>query len=670
MDSSPDCKNSQQQIQRLQEENNALKKQVKNLKDQRDTYRQLIENLNEVLYITDIDATVTYITPNVEKISGYRPDEIIGRCYIDFVCPEDLPNRLDFFEKVASGKGVATEYRYRTKEGGYVWVMSNARGIFQNGEISGIQGMLVDITERKNMEQALQESEQRYRNILESIEDGFYEIDMDHNILFCNQALCRILGCSREELIGMPAKNFMDQKNRKKISRAVMSVNKTGEPWRFIDWELIGKDGSIRHIESSLTLVKDDQATPLKYRGIARDVTERKIAEKEKQRLQARLRHAHQMEAIGTLAGGIAHDFNNILSSVIGYAELTKDHLEKDSLPHQNLARINEAGLRAKDLVRQILTLARPIEEDARPVSLVSMIKEALKMLRSTLPSSIELVENISDNNLMINADPTQLHQMIINLATNAKHAMDSGVGTMTVTIEATRFDNSIQNKNPGLRPGDYAHIAVSDTGAGIPEKHINRIFEPYFTTREKGLGTGLGLSIVHGIVKSHNGYIEAESHVGKGSTFHVYFPLIRGKKPQPGDLKKTSLLGGSECILLVDDELPIVEMEQQSLASLGYTIIARTSSIEALQTFKAEPGKFDLVITDMTMPNMTGDMIAREFKKLRPEMPIILCTGFSEHIEKKNGNPEIDAFLLKPVVRDKMAGTVRKVLDAAKNES
>jgi len=670
MHSSSERKNPQQEIKRLQEENAAVKKQVKDLQNYREGYRRLIENLNEVLYTTDLSATVTYVSPNIEQLTGYKPEEIIGYNYLDFVCPEELSNRLEFFEKVIAGEGVATEYRYKIKDGSCVWVMTKARGIFENGEIKGVQGMLVDITERKKMEQALLESEQKYRNILETIEEGFYEINLAHEIIFCNKALCKILGYTMDELIGVPAKKFMDKKNRAKILKATKWVYKTGESWKFMDWELTRKDGSIRHIESSLSLVKDDHGAPLKFTGIARDVTERKIAEQEKESLQAQLRHAHQMEAIGTLAGGIAHDFNNILSSVIGYTELTKDYLKEGTLAHQNLSRIHEAGLRAKSLVRQILTLARPEDEGAYPVALVPLIKEALKMLRSTLPSSIELIENIMEQDLLVNADPTQLHQMIVNLATNAKHAMGNGIGRLTVSVEPIAFDKDIQKRNIDLQPGNYVHVSVTDTGAGIEDRYLNQIFDPYFTTRERGVGTGLGLPIVHGIVKSHKGHIEVKSQVGKGSTFHVYLPLLPGRELQAQEKDIPILPRGSECILIVDDEHLIVQMEQQSLERLGYTVEPRTSSIEALKAFQAQPEKFDMAIIDMTMPNMTGDTLADELKKLRPDIPIILCTGFSERIDNETHIPNIDAFLFKPVDREEMARTVRKLLDDAKKES
>jgi CheY-like chemotaxis protein len=247
---------------------------------------------------------------------------------------------------------------------------------------------------------------------------------------------------------------------------------------------------------------------------------------------------------------------------------------------------------------------------------------------------------------------------------------MGNGIGRLTVSVEPIAFDKDIQKRNIDLQPGNYVHVSVTDTGAGIEDRYLNQIFDPYFTTRERGVGTGLGLPIVHGIVKSHKGHIEVKSQVGKGSTFHVYLPLLPGRELQAQEKDIPILPRGSECILIVDDEHLIVQMEQQSLERLGYTVEPRTSSIEALKAFQAQPEKFDMAIIDMTMPNMTGDTLADELKKLRPDIPIILCTGFSERIDNETHIPNIDAFLFKPVDREEMARTVRKLLDDAKKES
>ena len=404
--------------------------------------------------------------------------------------------------------------------------------------------------------------------------------------------------------------------------------------------------------------------------GIVFDITERKMAEKEKAELKKRLQQAQKMESIGTLAGCIAHDFNNILSAVLGYTDLALQDTQNGTLLHNYLSEVMTAGDRAKNLVKQILTISRHGNKELKLIKIVPLIKEVLIMLRSTIPTSIEFHENMCGDPLIVNADPTQLHQIILNLATNAKQAMVEGSGVLEVGVDSVAFDSDIKNKYPDMQPGKYARITVSDTGIGIPEKNLDKIFEPYFTTKEKEEGTGLGLSVVHGIVKSHNGHVTVYSISGKGTTFHVYLPLVKKTSSDLPRQKTEPLPVGTEWILLVDDEPPIVKMQQQHLEQLGHTVTASTSSLEALEALRSSPDKFDLVITDMTMPKMTGDELSREIKKIRSDIPVILCTGFSEKINGHGENLDIEAFLMKPIDKAKMAKTVRQVLDEAKGKS
>lgn len=646
-----------------------LEQGLKKSRKEAEKYRQLIENLTEVLYMLDLEARVTYVSPNIENISGYRPEEIMGRKFSDFVHPEDLENRMHYFMRVVSGEGITTEYRYLTKSGETVWVMTKARPVFEGDEVVGMQGMLVDITSRKEMEEELRKSEERYRNILESVEDGYYEVNADGTLLFFNDSMCKILGYHSSELWGIDVKNLMDEKKARRITDTAAWVYKTGHSYKAFDWELIRKDGSTCYVEASVSLRRDSEGQPQKLYGIARDITERKKAEQEKENLRSQLRRSQQMEAIGTLAGGVAHDFNNILSSVIGYAELSLSEIQEETVIHKNLSRILEAGNRAKDLVRQILTLARDDKDEFTPVAVMPMIKETMKLLHSVLPATIDLKENINTReSLIVNANPTQFHQIIMNLATNAKYAMDNNYGTLEVSVAPVYFDKSAAKHYTERKPGHYVRIAVSDTGTGISPEILHKIFSPYFTTKERGVGTGLGLSIVHGIVKKHKGHISVYSELGKGTAIQVYLPLAKGgEQTKATDQKDISLPLGRESILLVDDEQFITELEKEYLEKLGYEVTARTSSVEALEAYKAKPEKFDLVITDMTMPNMTGDSLARKIKRIRSDIPVILCTGFSENINGDSENSRVDAFLMKPVTRAKMAETVRSVLDDIK---
>lgn len=667
----PACSELEHRVRELEKENTRLRRVEQELRSREEAarktaekYRQLVENLHEILYILDPEARITYISPNSDKILGYKPDEMIGRKYTEFVHPDDLPGRDQQFQKFLSGEKLSEEYRFISKYGQTLWCMINARPVFGKDGLEGLYGILVDITERRQVEEALRRSEERYRTILETIEDGYFEVDIAGNFTFFNDSMCRMLGYTSDELMGMNNRQYMDEENARRVYETFNWVYRTGNPCKGFDWELIRKDGSVCRIENSVSLVRDEHGRPAGFKGIARDVTEREKARLEKRELEAQLRQAQKMEAIGTLAGGIAHDFNNILSAVIGYAELSLQEVEKDTLLHTNLSRVLTAGNRARELVKQILTLSRRGDAEFTPVPVVPLVKEALKMLRSTFPASIEVREAIlSGEQHIVVADPTQIHQLIVNLATNAKHAMDQENGVLEIRVQPVTLDEYSCWDSSELRPGDYVKITVSDTGEGIAESNLEKIFEPYFTTREKGVGTGLGLSIVHGIVKGHKGGISVDSQPGRGSSFHVYLP-VAGRECGDALQEKTEgwLPGGKERILFVDDEQFIVEMQQKSLASLGYAVTSKTSGTEALEVFLENPAGFDLVITDMTMPDMNGKRLASNIKKIRPDIPVILCTGFGD------GGPDkaedTDCFFIKPVDRAKMAKAVRALLD------
>ena len=383
--------------------------------------------------------------------------------------------------------------------------------------------------------------------------------------------------------------------------------------------------------------------------------------------LEERLRQAQKMESIGTLAGGIAHDFNNILSAILGFSELALDDVETGTMLYEDLTEIMKSGNRARELVQQILAFSRHDEAETRPVQIAPIVKEVVKMLRATIPSSIQIQENLCREKLIVNADPTQLHQVILNLATNAKQAMaDTEAGILAISADAISFDKGIENQYPDILPGEYARITVSDTGSGISKADLAKIFDPYFTTKQKGDGTGLGLFVVHGIIKKYQGTITVYSEPGKGTTFHVYLPIIKKYFQEKSIHPAGPLPKGTERILMVDDEPSILKVQQQFLERLGYTVTSRVSSVEALEAFRTSPENFDLVITDMTMPHMTGEGLIREIRKIAPAMPMILCTGFSEKVNGDRASAlHVDGFLMKPVNQAQLATMVRSILDS-----
>jgi signal transduction histidine kinase/ActR/RegA family two-component response regulator len=380
---------------------------------------------------------------------------------------------------------------------------------------------------------------------------------------------------------------------------------------------------------------------------------------------ERQLQQVLKIQAIGTLAGGIAHDFNNILFPIVGYTELTMDEVPADSVAHNNLEEILKAANRAKELVKQILTFSRQSGQERKPVEVQLVTKEALKLLRASIPVSIEIVQNIDENCAPVMGDATQIHQVIMNLCTNAYQAMQDTDGKLEVSLKEIYVEYEHTVQKIGMQPGRHVQLQVKDEGCGMDAAVLDRIFEPYYTTKEQGKGTGLGLSVIHGIIKNHRGDITAVSAPGKGAVFTVLLPVVEEGDVQTEYEPVNGAEKGSERILLVDDEEQIISMERQMLENLGYRVTARTDSVEALKVFSEQPEEYDLVITDMTMPHMSGDELAQKLLDVKPDIPVILCTGFNEDItEEKALEMGIQKFLMKPVIKNDLASTIRSVLD------
>lgn len=399
--------------------------------------------------------------------------------------------------------------------------------------------------------------------------------------------------------------------------------------------------------------------------GIAfEDVTEQKEAEEARAQLEDRLRQAQKMEAIGTLAGGIAHDFNNILAAILGYTELALGEAPDTGTIKSSLQEVMEAGYRAKDLVHQILTFSHHAEHERRPLQVRLIVKEVLKLLRASLPATIEIRPQLQAESAFVLADPTEIHQIIMNLATNAYHAMRDGGGVLEIGLSSVELDAQAIPAMPELREGRYVRLTIRDTGQGMDAATLERAFKPFFSTKEVGEGTGLGLSIVHGIVTDCGGAIQVLSEPGQGTSFHVYLPQVTAT-PQAKVLPERSFPGGNERVLLVDDEEPITRCGKYFLQSHGYTVTALTSSVEALDMFRLHPERFDLVVTDETMPKLTGSELAKELLAIRHDLPIVLCSGMikdsvAEEV-KKNGVRE---YLSKPFTSLQLGEAIRRALD------
>ena len=459
--------------------------------------------------------------------------------------------------------------------------------------------------------EALRKSEEKYRHLVEFTVDWVWSCDIEGRQTYSNKAVEHILGYEVHEILNASAFSLMHPEYRERVQEWMRQAVEEKRGWKGTVTKWRHKNGSSRFLETTAQPILDAEGNLTGFSGIDRDVTERKKAIEEKEKLENKLRQARKMEAIGALAGGIVHDFNNILFPILGYAEMMLDDTLEDRTLRDCIHHIVLGAKRARDLVKQILTFSRQTDQELKPLKVQLIVKEALKLSRSTLPSTIEIIEGIGDDCGLMMADATQIHQIVMNLITNAYYAMHETGGKLEVTLKEVEL--GIEDlKDQTMSPGPYACLTVADTGTGMEKPVLDRIFDPYFTTKGKGEGTGLGLAVVHGIVTGYGGDIKVYSEPGIGTAFHVYLPVIRSQAEAKEIGTISQVPGGTEHILLVDDEDQIVRMVKQMLERLGYQVTVRTSSIDALEEFRSDPDRFDLVITDMTMPNMTGIQLSQ----------------------------------------------------------
>ena len=637
------------------------------LSEKDNSYRALVENTPDIFYRTDLNGKVLYASSAVYQQSGYTVDEVIGvdLALTAYENPEERDKLLDELRK----KGFVRNFeaRLKRKDGSTWWACTNAQFFWDaDGNVLGVEGITRDLTNIKEAEEEqrrtrleLEASHQMLQSVFDAVPDLLIVIDREFRIQYSNyrgpgRAL-NALAASRETCYSR-FKHFKQPCE----NCCALSVFATGQ---IVERQMFSAEDG-RTSEVRAFPIFDAQRNVQMVVEHWRDITDQKKAESERQDYEARIRQMQKMEAIGTLAGGIAHDFNNILVAVIGYAELGLAELPKQSPVHHNLKQILAAGMRARDLVCQILTFSRQNKPELKPLQMTTLVADALKMLRSTLPSTIEITQLLAPNLDYVMADPTQIHQIIMNLCTNAAQAMEEEGGHLIVNLSQVELSARMVAKHPDSQPGRYVLLSVRDTGKGIAPDHLDKIFHPYFTTKEKGKGTGLGLAVVHGIVQSYGGFINVLSPRGRGATFNVYIPTIDSVLAEE-DIAAVELPGGSERILLVDDEPLVMEVIAEMLSRSGYRVHPVDGSLEALALFRRKPAEFDLVLTDMTMPKMTGDRLSHEIKSLRPDIPVILCSGYSEKLAgKKAVDLGLEGLLMKPVDQEELVKTVRSVLD------
>ena len=492
--------------------------------------------------------------------------------------------------------------------------------------------------------------------IIEQTEDNVVIMDSHRSIIYINPAFERSSGYTCKELMGKPLRHLRSDQHDNTYFRKMKEVLDQGETWMGTIVNK-GKGGVDFEIDGTISPLRDTSGAITHWVAVGRNMDRFRKLEMELQRVQ-------KMEALGTLAGGIAHDFNNILTAVMGFIEMEFLDAETGSRTHGRMEKALAACSRARDLVKQILSFSSKGEQRRKPLRIGPLVEDVLQMMRATLPTTIAIQTDFTEAQALILGDSTQIHQILVNLCTNAAHAMRLSGGTLKISLKQVEMDDTHAFEHPDLLPGSYLRLAVSDTGTGMDRGTRERIFEPFFTTKAPGEGAGVGLSVVHGIVKSHGGKIIVRSELGKGSTFELYFPRIEGIEEHSGGLTEPSP-GGNERILLVDDEEIVLTMTTEMLHNLGYEVVSARQSSEALEIFRSRPDRFHLIITDQTMPGMTGMELATEVLQVKQDMPIILCTGFSnENVWETALTIGIRKILSKPFVLDELASSVRDILD------
>jgi len=591
----------------LEAVNTTLARNVKALEASEEQFRSLVATIPDIVYRIDSRGRFTFINEAVKKL-GYNPDELMGQHFRKIIVPK--------YEKKISLKELFNDTKKINIPDKPVKLFDERRT--GKRKTTGLEIQLL-----------CRDSSRLYSGNLQKLGSSSVLVEVNSTGLYREND-----GNGQAVYVGTVGV-IRDISERKCLENDLRKA----------------KD----HLEIKVQQRTDDLVQ--KNKAYTEELIKSQLLEKE-------LIQAQKMEAVGTLAGGIAHDFNNILSIILGFVELSTDHAGENEELAENLREINLAGNRAKELIKQILTFARKSDEKVQPIRVSLIAREVLKLLRSTIPSSIIIVDDVkSDGQVMIN--PTQLHQIFMNLATNAAQAMNEmDEGSLKFSIRDIDVDAGMSFDRSHLAHGRYVIIKVSDTGKGIPREYLNSIFEPYFTTKVPGEGTGLGLSVVHGIVKNCHGDISVESRPNTGTMFTIFLPAVE-QLIEPVENAEYFLPMGKERILVVDDEAMIVKLTSRILEQLGYIVISSGSSLDALEMIRKTPEAFDLVITDMTMPHLAGDRLTCEILKIRPDLPVIICTGYSSRINDETFTKTgASGLLMKPVNRKKLSGIVRAVLD------
>jgi PAS domain S-box-containing protein len=629
-------------------------------------FNLLSENITDVIWTMDKERKFTFISPSVTRILGIRTQDIIGLTLDELISSEEFQEIDKLLTEIISRRKKTKkhsdelkdifEMEVRRKNRQPVWMESKVSIIYdEEKNPSGFLGVSRDITERKQKEKEIA----RLALAIEQIDEGLVLTDQEGIIQYVNDSFEKLISISRDKLIGQPLKMVKRKSVFEETDINILSRLPKENPWK---GRLIRNktDGSAYRADVSLYPMKDINGELTNYIYIERDITH-------EMKLQDKFVEMQKMEALGTLSGGIAHDFNNILMPIIVNSEMLLWDLNSGDPEHAYLTQILEAARRGKELVKQIVSYSRDSKVDKNTIDLVALIKESLNFLKASLPSTVKLGSEIRVNKGKIDGNPSQIQQVIMNLCTNAADALGVNGGTIKISLSRIEFKTKEMLPERKMKTGAYLCLSISDSGPGIDPAILDKIFDPFFSTKDPGKGSGMGLSVARKIIFDHKGTITIDNEPKKGATFHVYFPFSEESLSEDGE-KSDYLQGGSERILLVDDEVLLVQSIKNMLQKMGYTVIGVTSSQKALDIFRSQPNDFNLVISDQTMPNLTGTQLAQEINRIRPSVPLVLMTGFSEACSPEESKKlGIDAYLNKPVSTEKLTTLIRRVLDQEK---
>jgi PAS domain S-box-containing protein len=649
----------------LENEASARKHIIEELRQSRREWEEIFNAIGDPTLIIDSDFTIRKVNDAAKKALKNPETDLVGKkCYEVFHYADHHRKGCPLAKIKAGERPAVGEVEIEALTGSYIVSCTPIHS--RDGTFEKAIHILIDITSRVQSEQSLLRMKRLLNDAQELGRVGAWEFDPVRQFSYWTDNMHRLLGYEPGEISDKYRyffENIVHPDDREMISNLFHRLVKDKSPIS-AEYRALHKDGRQLIFHAVMAPVLDKDGRLSRIYGTSIDISKQKRMDDERRKLQEQLLKAQKMESIGALAGGIAHDFNNILSAVIGYSELAWEQSGDVQAARESLKEVLQASRRAKDLVAQILAFSRQVDHEFAPVQIQLIVKEVYKLLRASLPSNIT-VETDIQSFAAVMADAGQIHQILMNLCTNAYQAMDEMGGVITLKLNEIELGQRPGEAYSDLKPGKYLELIVQDNGCGMDEATMNRIFDPYFSTKKPDGGTGLGLSVVFGIVKSHGGFIDVDSKINQGSTFRILFPTIMKAATGKTDDYMALVERGNERILFVDDELLLAKMAKQTLETLGYHVQIKTNSVEALESFQASPDDYDLIITDMMMPHMTGDHLAGKILKIRPDVPMIICTGFSERIDQKEARDlGFKAFVRKPWRKAEMAGAIRKALE------